>query len=204
MSRGMHFFDKSSGIRHNRSRRFRRLLVEWAVCVGFVRFPKPKKFSMRACIQRVSEASVTQTDIPEHSDRCNKIGPGFLVLLGVGAEDGERECHWLADKIATLRVFEDDAGKMNLSLADVGGEVLVVSQFTLYGDCRKGRRPSFTTAAPPELADALYEQFVARLQTEHNLPTQKGFFQTEMQVALVNDGPVTLWLDTAVMTSTTR
>jgi D-tyrosyl-tRNA(Tyr) deacylase len=119
------------------------------------------------------------------------IGRGLLVLLGVGQGDSEKQAHWLADKIAGLRIFEDDAGKMNLSVEDVGGSALVVSQFTLYGDCRKGRRPSFTGAAPPEEADRLYQAFVARLR-ERGLPVETGVFQAMMQVHLVNDGPVTV------------
>jgi len=123
------------------------------------------------------------------------IGRGLLVLLGVGQGDSEKQAHWLADKIAGLRIFEDDAGKMNLSVEEVGGSALVVSQFTLYGDCRKGRRPSFTGAAPPEEADRLYQVFVARLK-ERGLPVSTGVFQAMMQVHLVNDGPVTVVVDT--------
>lgn len=145
---------------------------------------------MRALVQRVSRASVRV----EGTER-GKCGKGFLILLGVGAEDQARHADWLADKIANLRVFEDEQGKMNLSLLDVGGEALVVSQFTLWGDCRKGRRPSFTGAARPEQAVPLYEAFVARLRGL--LPhVDTGVFQTHMDVELVNDGPVTLWLDT--------
>ena len=106
-----------------------------------------------------------------------------------------RELNWLADKIVGLRIFEDDAGKMNCSLADVGGQVLVVSQFTLYGDCRKGRRPSFIAAAPPEMAEAMYEKFVARIN-EQGVTTAMGRFRTHMEVELINDGPVTIWIDT--------
>ena len=123
------------------------------------------------------------------------IGRGLLVLLGVGQGDSEKQAHWLADKIAGLRIFEDDAGKMNLSVEEVGGSALVVSQFTLYGDCRKGRRPSFTGAAPPEEADRLYQVFVARLK-ERGLPVSTGVFQAMMQVHLVNDGPVTVVVET--------
>ena len=124
------------------------------------------------------------------------IGRGLLVLVGVGQGDSEKQAHWLADKIAGLRIFEDDAGKMNLSVEEVGGSALVVSQFTLYGDCRKGRRPSFTGAAPPEEADRLYQVFVERLK-ERGLPVATGVFQAMMQVHLVNDGPVTVVVERA-------
>ncbi len=144
---------------------------------------------MRALIQRVSRASV-------HVDgeKVAGIGQGFLVLLGVADEDGEAEAAWLARKIAGLRLFEDDAGKMNLGLADVGGAVLAVSQFTLYGDARKGRRPSFTRAARPDQAQALYDRFCTLL-AEEGVPVEKGVFQAHMEIELVNDGPVTLWLE---------
>lgn len=127
-----------------------------------------------------------------------RIARGFLVLLGVGHDDGPAELNWLADKIVGLRVFEDDEGKMNRSLAEVGGAMLVVSQFTLYGDCRKGRRPSFTGAAPPELAEKLYLDFVARVR-EAGIEVATGKFREHMLISLVNDGPVTLWIDTAEM-----
>ena len=144
---------------------------------------------MRALIQRVSRASV-------HIDgkEIASIGQGFLVLLGVADEDGMAEAAWLARKIAGLRLFEDDEGKMNLALADVGGSVLAVSQFTLYGDARKGRRPSFTRAAPPAQAQELYDRFCTLLAGE-GVPVEKGVFQAHMEVTLVNDGPVTLWLE---------
>ncbi len=144
---------------------------------------------MRALIQRVSRASV-------HVDgeKVAGIGLGFLVLLGVADGDGEAEAAWLARKIAGLRLFEDDAGKMNLGLADVGGAVLAVSQFTLYGDARKGRRPSFTRAAAPAQAQELYEEFCALLAAQ-GVAVEKGVFQAHMEVSLVNDGPVTLWLE---------
>ena len=144
---------------------------------------------MRALIQRVSRASV-------HVDgkEIASIGQGFLVLLGVADEDGEAEAAWLARKIAGLRLFEDDEAKMNLALADVEGSVLAVSQFTLYGDARKGRRPSFTRAAPPAQAQELYDRFCTLLAAE-DVPVEKGVFQAHMEVALVNDGPVTLWLE---------
>jgi D-tyrosyl-tRNA(Tyr) deacylase len=146
---------------------------------------------MRAVIQRVSSAHVTV-----HGEVVGQIGRGFLVLLGMTAPDGETEAALLARKIAGLRVFEDEGGKMNLALADVGGAVLAVSQFTLYADVRKGRRPSFVTAARPEQAEPLYQRFCTLLQAE-GLTVKQGVFQAEMQVALVNDGPVTIWMDTA-------
>ncbi len=145
---------------------------------------------MRACVQRVSSASVT-------IDRqiVGQIDHGLLVLLGVAVDDTDADAFQLATKIAGLRIFEDDEGKMNRSLTDVGGAMLVVSQFTLLGDCRKGRRPNFTAAAPPELAERLYEAFVDRVR-EENITVATGRFRQHMHVALVNDGPVTLWLDT--------
>lgn len=146
---------------------------------------------MRACIQRVSQASVTVG-----GEVTGQIGPGLLVLLGVSSQDGAEEVAWLAEKLVNLRVFEDAEGKMNRSLHDVGGAMLVVSQFTLFGDCRKGRRPSFINAAPPELAERLYDDFVARVQTL-GVEVATGVFRAHMDVALVNDGPVTLWIDTA-------
>lgn len=146
---------------------------------------------MRAVVQRVSSANVTVD-----SAIVGAIDRGFLILVGITHTDGEAEAAYLARKIAGLRVFEDDAGKMNLALADVGGSVLAVSQFTLYGDARKGRRPSFVNAARPEQAEPLYQRFCALLR-EQGLTVELGIFQAEMQVALINDGPVTLWLDTA-------
>lgn len=145
---------------------------------------------MRALIQRVTQASVSVD-----GQVVGAIGRGFLVLLGVTHEDGQTEANWLAAKIAGLRVFDDAAGKMNLGLADVGGAVLVVSQFTLYGDARKGRRPDFLRAAPPEQAEPLVAYFVEQLRSA-KLRVETGRFRAAMQVALVNDGPVTLWLDT--------
>ena len=124
-----------------------------------------------------------------------KIGKGFLILLGVGPEDTREHCRYLAQKALGLRIFEDENGKMNLGLDQIGGEVLVVSQFTLYGNCRKGRRPSFTDAAPPELGNELYEAFLQECEAL-GYPPQHGQFGADMQVASVNDGPVTLWLDT--------
>ena len=147
--------------------------------------------NVRAVIQRVSQASVTVD-----GEVVGAIGVGFLVLLGITHDDGETEAAFLARKIAGLRVFEDDAGKLNRALADVDGAVLAVSQFTLYGDTRKGRRPSFVNAARPEHAEPLYQRFCDLLRAE-GVPVEQGVFQAEMQVALVNDGPVTLWIDTA-------
>ena len=118
----------------------------------------------------------------------------MLVFLGVAHDDTATELDYITNKVANLRIFEDEAGKMNLSLLDTGGAALVVSQFTLYGDCRKGRRPSFINAARPELANTLYEQFIAILKQQH-IPTQGGTFQAMMDVALINDGPVTILLD---------
>jgi len=145
---------------------------------------------MRAVIQRVSSASVI---VDGHT--VGEIGQGLLVLLGVAHADTDREAAWMADKIANLRVFEDEAGKMNLSVQEVGGAMLVVSQFTLLADCRKGRRPSFTDAAPPEQADRLYQVVVERLRAT-GLSVETGVFQAHMEVHLVNDGPVTIILDT--------
>lgn len=144
---------------------------------------------MRACVQRVSEASVSVD-----GSVVGQIGPGLLVLLGVALGDTQADAQQLANKIAGLRVFEDDAGKMNRALGETGGAMLVVSQFTLLGDCRKGRRPNFTGAAPPELAGQLYEVFVEQLRSA-GIHVQTGRFRQHMQVALVNDGPVTLLLD---------
>ena len=145
---------------------------------------------MRAVLTRVKYASVTID-----GETVGKIGPGFLILLGVGPEDTEEHARVLAEKALGLRIFEVENGKMNLGLDAVKGQVLVVSQFTLYGSCRKGRRPSFTGAAAPEQANALYEQFL-QLCTQLGFPPQHGQFGAEMEVASVNDGPVTLILDT--------
>ena len=149
---------------------------------------------MRAVIQRVVSAQVTVGGAI-----VGQIGRGFLVLLGITHDDGEAEASLLVRKITGLRIFEDAGGKMNLSLADVEGDVLVVSQFTLYGDVRKGRRPSFTDAARPEQAELLYRHFCALLAAE-GVPVAEGVFQAHMQVALVNDGPVTIWIDTQSLT----
>ena len=145
---------------------------------------------MRAILTRVNSASVAID-----GEVVGSIGKGFLILLGVGPNDTAEHCKFLAQKALGLRVFEDEAGKMNLGLEAVGGQVLVVSQFTLYGNCRKGRRPSFTEAAPPELGNRLYEQFLADCESL-GYPPQHGRFGADMQVASVNDGPVTLILDT--------
>jgi D-aminoacyl-tRNA deacylase len=142
--------------------------------------------AMRACLQRVQRAEVRVGGAT-----CGRIGPGMLVLLGVAADDTDLDARRLAQKIAGLRIFEDAGQKMNLALADVGGAMLVVSQFTLLGDCRKGRRPDFTAAAPPELAEHLYETFIKSVQ-EQGVPVATGQFRQHMEVELVNDGPVTL------------
>jgi len=149
---------------------------------------------MKLVLQRVKTASV-RVD----GQTIAEIGPGLLVLLGVAKGDGEAEAAQLARKIAELRVFEDDAGKMNRSVRDVGGSILAVSQFTLCADCRKGRRPSFDSAAAPEEAERLYDRFVQQLAS-HGVPVQTGQFAAMMDVALVNDGPVTLVLDSAPVT----
>ena len=153
---------------------------------------------MRAVLTRVKSASV-EID----GQIVGQIGQGFLILLGVGPEDNEEKCRYLCEKALGLRVFEDENGKMNKSLADVNGQVLVVSQFTLYGNCRKGRRPSFTEAAGPELGNQLYEKFLS-ICTELGYPPQHGQFGADMKVASVNDGPVTLILDTDQLMDTPR
>lgn len=144
---------------------------------------------MRACVQRVSEASVTVAD-----KVVGRINRGLVVLLGVAADDVSDDVRSMADKIVELRIFPDEAGKMNRSLAESGGAMLVVSQFTLFGDCRKGRRPSFIDAAPPELGERLYQEFVASVVAK-GIHVATGQFRQHMEVALVNDGPVTLLLD---------
>ena len=145
---------------------------------------------MRAVLTRVKSASVTID-----GEVVGKIGKGFLILLGVGPEDTLEHCRYLAQKALGLRIFEDENGKMNLGLDQIGGEVLVVSQFTLYGNCRKGRRPSFTDAAPPQLGNELYEAFLKECEAL-GYPPQHGQFGADMKVESINDGPVTLWLDT--------
>ena len=146
---------------------------------------------MRAVVQKVSHSKVTVD-----GEITGEIGQGLMVLLGVTHEDTEADAKYMAEKIANLRIFEDAEGKMNLSVKDVGGKIASISQFTLYGDCRKGRRPSFTEAARPEFANELYEKFNEALRLD-GLEVQTGVFQTDMQVALVNDGPVTMLLDSS-------
>lgn len=145
---------------------------------------------MRAVIQRSKKASVTSNNLV-----LGKISSGLVVLLGIQAKDGAKEIQWLADKIINLRIFEDESGKMNRSLAEINKEMLIVSQFTLYGDCRKGRRPGFSAAAPPDIAEPLYEQFISYVK-KSRIEVATGTFGAEMQVQLVNDGPVTMLLDT--------
>ena len=149
----------------------------------------PRDTNMRACLQRVSHAKVTV-----EGEVCGQIGAGMLVLLGVAEGDTEAEARQLARKIASLRIFEDDQGKMNRSIGEAGGAMLVVSQFTLLGDCRKGRRPSFIGAAPPEIAEELYQIFVQTVADE-GIETATGRFGEHMEVELLNDGPVTLVID---------
>ena len=144
---------------------------------------------MRAVIQRVQEARV-EVD----GEVIGKIGQGFLVLLGVRKDDTEEDVRYLADKVTGLRIFEDEAGKMNLSISEVKGEILAVSQFTLYGDCRKGRRPSFDEAAPPDVAERLYELFVEEIR-KSGIKVETGKFRALMDVHLINSGPVTILLD---------
>lgn len=153
---------------------------------------------MRAVLTRVKYASVTID-----GETVGKIGQGFLILLGVGPEDTEESCRVLAEKALGLRIFEDENGKMNLGLEAVHGEVLVVSQFTLYGNCRKGRRPSFAEAAPPDLGNRLYEQFLSECE-RLGYPPQHGRFGADMKVESLNDGPVTLILDTDQLMNTPR
>jgi D-tyrosyl-tRNA(Tyr) deacylase len=145
---------------------------------------------MRAVFQRVSSASVAVDE-----REVGRIGAGWLVLLGVGKGDDERDVEAIVDKIMNIRAFSDQDGKMNLSVVDTAGSVLLVSQFTLWGDCRKGRRPGFSDAAPPDIANALYERVKEKL-IANNIPVATGTFQAHMQVSLVNDGPVTLLVDT--------
>lgn len=144
---------------------------------------------MRSVLQRVKSASVTID-----GEVVGKIGTGLLVLLGICDEDTDKDIVYLADKITGLRIFEDEDEKMNLSVEDIGGEILVVSQFTLYGDCRKGKRPSFTAAGKPDYANSMYEKFVEYLKNKGFL-VKTGRFGADMQVELINDGPVTMLLD---------
>ncbi len=144
---------------------------------------------MRAVIQRVNRASVRiDGNITE------KISHGLVVLLGIHGDDTTRNLQWMADKIVNLRIFEDDEGKMNRSLADINAEMLIVSQFTLYGDCRKGRRPGYSSAAPPEIAEPIYDRFIEEIKSR-GIKTATGTFRAMMEIELVNDGPVTLLLD---------
>lgn len=145
---------------------------------------------MRVLVQRVSEASV-RVD----GRVVGEIGPGLLLLVGIHGTDTETELTWMANKCLGLRIFSDDEGKMNLSVKDVGGQCLVVSQFTLYGDARKGNRPSFVDAGPPDMAEKACAQFASMLADGLGRPVPTGRFGAEMKVALVNDGPVTLWLE---------
>ena len=140
-------------------------------------------------MQRVSEAYVTVD-----GEEKGRIGRGFMVLLGVGADDTEKDAIYLGDKVAKMRVFEDDAGKMNLALLDVGGEVLAISQFTLYGDARKGARPGFSSAAQPDKAEELYQKFIETIK-KRGIKVEQGVFRAHMKVRLINDGPVTILLD---------
>ena len=144
---------------------------------------------MRACLQRVSRASVHIED-----QASGQIAAGMVVLLGISVEDTEADLDWMAQNILHLRIFCDDAGQMNRSVLDTGGELLVISQFTLFGDCRKGRRPSFISAAAPEKAEEYYEKFIERTRAA-GVTVASGKFRADMQIELVNDGPVTLWVD---------
>ncbi len=144
---------------------------------------------MRVVLQRVSSGRVSV-----EGRTVAEIGPGVVILLGVGPQDGEEQARYLVEKIANLRIFEDEQGKINRSLLDVGGSAIVVSQFTLYADTRKGRRPSFTDAAPPELASPLVDRFAELLEAQ-GVPTQSGEFGAHMLVEIANDGPVTIWME---------
>jgi len=150
---------------------------------------------LRAIVQRVSEASVSVKNEVESLREINKIKRGLVVLLGVGRQDSEEDAEYLAEKISNLRIFPDENDRMNLSVLDVRGEVLVISQFTLYGDCRKGRRPDFTSAAPPEMAEDLYEKFIEKVKAK-GVEVKSGEFQARMLVDIHNDGPVTILLET--------
>ncbi|MTI67641.1 MAG: D-tyrosyl-tRNA(Tyr) deacylase [Firmicutes bacterium] len=144
---------------------------------------------MRAVVQRVKSAKVTVED-----EITGSINKGLLVLLGIGEEDDEKDINYLCEKIIKLRIFEDENDKLNLSLLDIQGELLVVSQFTLYGDCRKGRRPNFMKAAHPDVAKKLYKKFIEKCE-EYNIKTNTGEFGGDMDVELINDGPVTILID---------
>lgn len=158
--------------------------------------PSERVENLRVVLQRVTSASV-QVD----GNIVGEIQAGLLVLIGIGHGDTESEAKWLADKTAELRIFEDENGKMNRSLLDVGGAALVISQFTLLGDCRKGRRPAFTDAADPKIADQLYQRY-SQLLADRGVPTECGIFAADMKVALVNDGPVTMVIDRVPTPST--
>ena len=145
---------------------------------------------MRALIQRVTEASISIEREPY-----SKIGTGLLILLGIESDDTEEDVLWLTGKVAKIRIFDDGAGQMNLSLSDICGEVLVVSQFTLHANTKKGNRPSFIRAARPEHAIPLYEKFISAIEKEIGKPVSTGKFGASMQVSLTNDGPVTIWID---------
>jgi len=146
---------------------------------------------MRAVIQRTLEASVTVD-----GQVVSQIGSGLLILLGVEEGDGEEDISWLAGKIARMRIFQDDEGKMNRSLIESGGNIIVVSQFTLHGSTKKGNRPSFTRAAAPAISEPLYRSFCSQMETELGKPVGRGIFGADMKVAMINDGPVTLLMDT--------
>jgi D-tyrosyl-tRNA(Tyr) deacylase len=145
---------------------------------------------MRALIQRVNEASVTV-----EGETIASIGKGLLVFLGISSHDAEEDIEYLSKKIAGLRIFSDDEGKMNLNVADVQGSILLVSQFTLYASTKKGNRPSFIDAAPPEIAVPMYEQAILQFAQDSGVPVKTGKFGADMKVALLNDGPVTVWMD---------
>ena len=145
---------------------------------------------MRAVVQRVSRAAVSV-----NGQRISEIGPGMLVLLAAAREDGTEQIRWMADKLIGLRIFPDEEGKLNLSLTQTRGSMLIVSQFTLYGDCRKGRRPSYAAAAPPQEAEAIYRNLIAAVRTQ-GIPVHEGVFGAMMEVELINDGPVTIIVDT--------
>ena len=145
---------------------------------------------MRAVVQRVSSASVSVG-----GEVVGSIGAGLLVLLGIGRNDNEQAARWICDKLLKLRVFEDEQGKMNKNVSEIGGGILLVSQFTLYGDVEKGNRPGFDAAAPPEVAEELYEKAARYLRSASSVPVATGVFRASMQVSLVNDGPVTLLLE---------